>query len=197
MGDNSEIQDLHSRSRKEKNTSTSDFFFIKLLGDRAKFRNMKKAERNAFNADFVRLLGRTLLDAQLLCEGDSLIKPADKFQQDLSLLLGECVKRKIFRSVSKALSIFKGIVHVVSLADNNDEICCALPNQWLVDAFRFSNRDATLSPSSSVLFTFSVRLPFPLPQQVVFSVSELLRRAALPVSVQMSNLFENWSRQAK
>ena len=64
---------------------------------------MKLAERGAFNADLVCHLGRTPLEAQLLPGGDLLIEPADKKQQDVLLILGECVKM-IPCSVPKALT---------------------------------------------------------------------------------------------
>lgn len=118
---------------------------------------MKIAERDEFNADLVCLLGRPPLDAQFLRGGDLLIKPADRQQQEILINLNgkSCAKRKIASSISRVLATFKGIIRGAPIADSNEEICAALSDQGVVDAFRFSSRDSALSPSGSVVLTFS------------------------------------------
>ena len=136
---------------------------VKLIDGKVNFREMKIAERDAFNAELYALSGqRAFRDSNIPRGGDLFVYPSDLEQQNslLSLNNKEVANRKVACSLPTSYTPHhKGVIFGVPLGDSVDEIKEALKDQDVVDVQRSINRADNNRPLSSVFLFFKTGLP--------------------------------------
>ena len=136
---------------------------FKLVDGKVNFREMKIAERDAFNVNLIELSGgRDFRDSNIPRGGDLFVFPRDPDQQKLLLALNdkEVANRKVVCSLPASFSPHhKGVIFGVPPGDSEDEMYNALKDQDVVKVQRAVNREDNGRPLPVVFLFFASGLP--------------------------------------